>query len=182
MCRFFGFKSCSITTFMILLKLHVQRKSGSRVKCKNALGQSDCRIFKLSYLKNYWRFKVDFLHAGTYLLKVQIDDMILGGRSQVCPGMPKEAIKTQRVRCGGGGGVHSVATCFNKFCLAGKCGVTPHCLHRDSLTLMLRKMNVSYLQDNATKAVLKYFAIFAGKHLCHSLVFKKAAVLSLQLY
>ena len=35
-----------------------------------------------------------FLHAGTYLLKLQIDDLILGGRVQVYPGMPKEAIKT----------------------------------------------------------------------------------------
>ena len=40
MCRFFGFKSCTIMTFMILLKPHVWEKSGSEVKCKNALGQS----------------------------------------------------------------------------------------------------------------------------------------------
>ena len=73
MCRFFGFKSC---IFMILLKPHVLEKSGSQVKCKNALGQSDCRIFKLQYLKNYWRYKVYFLHAGTYVLKLQIDDVI----------------------------------------------------------------------------------------------------------
>ena len=46
MCRFFGFKSCTIMTFMILLKPHVW-ESGSPVKCKNALGQSGCRIFKL---------------------------------------------------------------------------------------------------------------------------------------
>ena len=48
------------------------------VKCKDALGQLDCRIFKLSYLKNCWCYEVDFLHAGTYLLKLQIDDVILG--------------------------------------------------------------------------------------------------------
>ena len=31
---------------MILLKPHVSEKSGSRIEYKNALGQSDCRIFK----------------------------------------------------------------------------------------------------------------------------------------
>ena len=61
-------------TFMNLLKPHVWGKSGSCVKCKNALGQSDCRIFKLQYLNNYLRYKVNFAHAGTYLLKLQIDD------------------------------------------------------------------------------------------------------------
>ena len=35
MCRFFGFKSCTI----------IWEKPGSRVKYKNALDQSDCRIF-----------------------------------------------------------------------------------------------------------------------------------------
>ena len=34
------------------------------------------------------------MHAGTYLAKLQIDGVILGGRGQACPGMPKEAIKT----------------------------------------------------------------------------------------
>ena len=47
MCRFFGFKSCTIMNLIILLKRHVWEKSGSQVKCKNALGQSECRIFKL---------------------------------------------------------------------------------------------------------------------------------------
>ena len=47
MCKIFGSKPCIIMTFMILLKSHVWKKSGSRVKCKNALGLSDCRIFKL---------------------------------------------------------------------------------------------------------------------------------------
>ena len=36
-------------------------------------------------MKNYWRNKVDFLDAGTYLLKLQIDNVILGGRGQACP-------------------------------------------------------------------------------------------------
>ena len=29
-----------------------------------------------------------------HLLKLQLDDMILDGRGQTCPGMPKKAIKT----------------------------------------------------------------------------------------
>ena len=33
-------------------------------------------------------------HPGTYLLKLHIYDVILGGHNQTCPGMPKEAIKT----------------------------------------------------------------------------------------
>ena len=46
-CRCFRFKSCTISTFVILLKLHVCGNSGSGEKFKNALGQSYCRIFKL---------------------------------------------------------------------------------------------------------------------------------------
>ena len=42
--------------------------------CKNVLSQSDCRISQ-KYLKNNWRYKVGILHAGTYLLKLQIDDV-----------------------------------------------------------------------------------------------------------
>ena len=76
---------------MILLKLNIWEKSDSRV---NALGQSDCRISKLQYLKNYWRYKVNFLYAGTYLLELQIDDKILVWRGQAYLGMPKQAIKT----------------------------------------------------------------------------------------
>ena len=37
---------------------------------------------------------IKLLHAGIYLLKLQIDDVILGGCGQACPGMPKEAIRT----------------------------------------------------------------------------------------
>ena len=92
MCRFFRFKSCTIMTFMILLKPHDWEKSSSQVKCKNTLGQSECRIFKLWYLKNYWRYKVDFLHASTSLLKLQINDVILLEWGQAYPGMPKETI------------------------------------------------------------------------------------------
>ena len=35
-----------------------------------------------------------FWHAGTYLLKLQINDVILGGCGQACPDIPKETIKT----------------------------------------------------------------------------------------
>ena len=45
--RLFGFKPCTIITFMILPKLHIWQKSGSRVKCKNTLSQSDCKAFKV---------------------------------------------------------------------------------------------------------------------------------------
>ena len=62
-------------------------------KCKNVLSQSDCWISQ-KYLKNNWGYKVGFLHAGPYLLKLQIDDVILSGCGQVYPGMLKEAIKT----------------------------------------------------------------------------------------
>ena len=44
---FFGFKSYTIMIFMILLKPYVWEKSDSEVKCKNAVGQSYSRIFKL---------------------------------------------------------------------------------------------------------------------------------------
>ena len=83
-------------TFVILLKLYVWEKSNSQVNYKNALSQPGSGIFKLYYLKNYQRYKVDFLQAGTYLLKLQIDNVIVGGCGQACPGMPKEAIKTFR--------------------------------------------------------------------------------------
>ena len=49
-------------------------KYGSQIKCKNVLGQSDGRIFEIWYLKNYWMYKLDFLHTGAYQLKLQIDD------------------------------------------------------------------------------------------------------------
>ena len=80
-------------TFVILLKPHAWEISGSRVKCKNALGQS-AGFLNFNISKNYWRYKVDFLCAGIYLLKLQIDDVILHERGQACPGMSKEAFKT----------------------------------------------------------------------------------------
>ena len=71
-------------TFMILLKLYVWEKSNSQVNCESPLSQPGSGIFKLYYLKNYQRYKVDFLHAGAYLLKLQID-VIVGGCGQACP-------------------------------------------------------------------------------------------------
>ena len=38
--RFFVFKLCTTMAFMILLKPHVRKKSGFRVKCKN------CSMFR----------------------------------------------------------------------------------------------------------------------------------------
>ena len=72
--------------------------SGSQVKCKNALGQSDCRIFELYYLKNYLRYKVNLFHAGTYLLRLQVDDVILGGCGQACPRRPLKALRSQKLK------------------------------------------------------------------------------------
>ena len=69
------------------VKTACHEKSGSPVKCKNALVQSDCWIFNIWYLGNYWKYKVYFLHAVTYLLKLQIDDII---------SIYKEVIKTLR--------------------------------------------------------------------------------------
>ena len=50
--------------------------------------------FQALISQNYWSCKVDFLHAGKYLLKLQLNEVILGGHGQACPGTPKEAIKT----------------------------------------------------------------------------------------
>ena len=65
-----------------------------KVKCKNALGQSDRRILKLYYFKNCCSYKINFVPVGTYLFKLQIDNVILGRRGEVWPGIPKEAIIT----------------------------------------------------------------------------------------
>ena len=91
MCRYFGFKSCIIMTVSILLKPNVW---GNLVLELNAKMLSADR-------KNFWRYKVDFLHGGTYQLKLQTDDVILHEWGQTCP---------RRVL--GNNHVHSVATCF----------------------------------------------------------------------
>ena len=44
--------------------------------------------------KTIGSIKFIFLHAGTYLLKLQIDNVIWSGNDQACPGMQKETIKT----------------------------------------------------------------------------------------
>ena len=44
--------------------------------------------------QNYRRYKVDFLHAGTNLLKLQIDDATLYQWGQAYPGMPKQAFNS----------------------------------------------------------------------------------------
>ena len=82
MCRFFGIKRCSIIVFTILRKPHVWEKSGSRVMLKNALGQSDCRIFKLEYLLNYMRYELDFLCVGRYSLLLKIDPAVIAWQVQ----------------------------------------------------------------------------------------------------
>ena len=41
MCRLIGFKSCTIMTFMILLKPLIWEKYDSPVKCKNAVNLSN---------------------------------------------------------------------------------------------------------------------------------------------
>ena len=84
----YSVKSSCLMIFMILLKYYVWEKSGSGVTCKNSPGQSDGRILKLKYLKNYWRHKVDFLHVDTYLLKLQVDVVVSHGwvrHAQACP-------------------------------------------------------------------------------------------------
>ena len=78
---------------MILLKPHVWEKSGSQFKSKNAPGPSDCKIFKLQYLKNYFRYKVGFVHVISYLLKLQFDHVILHEWCQACPVVHKEAFE-----------------------------------------------------------------------------------------
>ena len=50
--------------------------------------------FKTLILQKLWRYKVDFVHATSYLLKLQIDYVILDWHDQTCPGMPKEAFET----------------------------------------------------------------------------------------
>ena len=45
MCAFVGFVWCTIVAFMILQKLRILEKFGAGVISKNALGQSDCKIF-----------------------------------------------------------------------------------------------------------------------------------------
>ena len=45
------------------------------------------------------RDKVDFVHAASYLLKLQIDHVILDGHCQACLVMPKETFETYIISC-----------------------------------------------------------------------------------
>ena len=64
----------------MILKLNVKMLSTNQI----------AGFLNFYYLKNYWKWKVDFLYAGTYLLKVQMDKVVLGGCGQACPGMLKK--------------------------------------------------------------------------------------------
>ena len=94
MCRFFGFKSCTMVTFMILLKLHVWEKSDSQVNAKMLSANQIAGFLNFNVSKTVGGIKLIFLHTGTYQLKLQIYPAILGGHGQAYPGMPKEAIRT----------------------------------------------------------------------------------------
>ena len=45
------------------------------------------------------RYKFDFVHATSYLLKLQIDRVILDGHCQACLVIPKETFETYIVSC-----------------------------------------------------------------------------------
>ena len=66
------------------------------LNAKMLLANQIAGFLNFNILKTIGGVKLIFLHTGTYLLKLQIDDVILGGDGQPCPGMPKEAIKTLR--------------------------------------------------------------------------------------
>ena len=69
----------------LVLKLNTRMLSANQIA-----GFLNCNISK-----TFGGIKL-ILHAGTYILKFQIDDVILGGHAQVCPSMHKEAIKNLR--------------------------------------------------------------------------------------
>ena len=54
------------------------------------MGMVNAKMLLANQIAGSW-----FLHAGTYLLKLQIGGVILGGHDQACLGMckPKNAIK-----------------------------------------------------------------------------------------
>ena len=63
---------------------------------KSLILKLNAKMLSATHLKNYWSYKVDFLHASTYLLKLEIDNVILDGYAQACHGMLKDGIKTLR--------------------------------------------------------------------------------------
>ena len=68
------------------------------LKAKMLLANQISGFLNFNISKTIGGIKVVFLHEDTYLLKLQTDDVILHEWVQVCPGMPKEAIKTLRSR------------------------------------------------------------------------------------
>ena len=70
----------------LLLKLNAKMLSANQI----------AGFLNFSISKTTGGMKLIFLHGGTYLLKLQIDDVILVERSQASPSMPKETIKTLR--------------------------------------------------------------------------------------
>ena len=57
-------------------------KSGSWDLGQNAVGQSDCRIFKLTMSPEHKMKKSDFLHADTDYWKLKVSWKIVGGHGQ----------------------------------------------------------------------------------------------------
>ena len=70
----------------LVLKLNAKMLSANQI----------AGFLNFSISKTTGGMKLIFLHGGTYLLKLQIDDVILVECSQASPSMPKETIKTLR--------------------------------------------------------------------------------------
>ena len=85
-------------TFKILLQPHVWENlvlELIKLNAKMLLANQIARFLKFNISKTVGSIKlIFFLHAGTYLLQLQIDDVILNGWGQVGPGMPKKAFET----------------------------------------------------------------------------------------
>ena len=60
MCRFLGFKSCTLVTFMIMLKPHVYEIPGSWVKYKNALNNQIAGFLNFNISKTIGGIKLIF--------------------------------------------------------------------------------------------------------------------------
>ena len=65
-------------SLMILLKPHVWEKSDTRVNAKMLSANQIARFLNFNTSKTIRGIKLILLHAGTYLLKLQIGDAILG--------------------------------------------------------------------------------------------------------
>ena len=53
----------------LVLKVNAEMLSANQIA---GFLNSKTSISKINISKNYWRYKVDFLHAGTYLVTLQI--------------------------------------------------------------------------------------------------------------